>query len=80
MMATMGQSGLAARQLEPLFGRGTVSGLSEGQLDCRFSSAPPRRSRRATHKTPRQGLPVLSVFFFHLSLAAETSRTYDGDI
>lgn len=37
MMATMGQSGLAARQLEPLFGRGTVSGLSEGQLDCRFS-------------------------------------------
>jgi RNA polymerase sigma factor (sigma-70 family) len=36
MMATMGQSGLVARQLERLFGRGTVSGLSEGQLLARF--------------------------------------------
>ena len=36
MMATMGQSGLVATQLERLFGRGTVSGLSEGQLLARF--------------------------------------------
>jgi RNA polymerase sigma factor (sigma-70 family) len=35
-MASIGQSGVIARRLERLFGWGTVSGLSEGQLLARF--------------------------------------------
>jgi RNA polymerase sigma factor (sigma-70 family) len=37
-MASISQSGLVARRLERLFGWGTVSGLSEGQLLARFVS------------------------------------------